>query len=70
MPGILSHSTEATALKTKKSSATTPKRRRMVNVLDVVLEIANTLNPAPARKIAKLLRRNPKLKRNRQKSKL
>ena len=35
MPGILSPSTEATALKAEKSSATTPKRRRMVNVLDI-----------------------------------
>jgi hypothetical protein len=32
MPGILSPSTETTALKAEKSSATTPKRRRMVNV--------------------------------------
>jgi hypothetical protein len=48
MPGILSPSTEATALKAQKSSATTPKRRRMVNVLDVVLETTKTLNPAPA----------------------
>jgi hypothetical protein len=70
MPGILSPSTEATALKTQKSSATTPKRRRMVNVLDVILETAKTLNLAPARKIAQASKRNPKLKRNRQKSKL
>jgi hypothetical protein len=59
MPGILSPSTEATSLKTQKSSATTPKRRRMVNVLDVVLEIAKTLNPAPARKIAKASKAQP-----------
>jgi hypothetical protein len=38
MPEILSPSTEATAPKTQKNYATTPKRRRMANVLDVVLE--------------------------------
>jgi hypothetical protein len=59
MPRILSPSTEATALKTQKSSATTPKRRRMVNVLDVVLEIAKTFNPAPGRKIAKASKAQP-----------
>jgi hypothetical protein len=53
---ILSPSTEATALKAQKSSATTPKRRRMVNVL----ETAKTLNPAPARKIAEASKVQPK----------
>jgi hypothetical protein len=51
MPEVLSPSTEATVPKMQKSSATTPKRR-MANVLDVVLETARTLNPAPTRKIA------------------
>jgi hypothetical protein len=37
--------------KAQKSSATTPKRRRMANVLDV-LEIAKTLSSAPSIKIA------------------
>jgi hypothetical protein len=60
MPGILSPPTEATALKTQKSSATTPKRRRMTNVLDVVLETTKTLNPAPARKIAEASKAQPK----------
>jgi hypothetical protein len=59
MPGILSPSIEATALKTQKSFATTPKRRRMVNVLDVVLETAKTLNLAPARQIAKASKAQP-----------
>jgi hypothetical protein len=59
MPGILSPSTEATALKAQKSSATTPKRRKMVNVLDVVLETAKTLNPAPARKIVEASKAQP-----------
>jgi hypothetical protein len=52
VPEILSPSIEAIMLKTQKSSVTTPKRRRMANVLDVVLETAKTLNLAP-RKIAK-----------------
>jgi hypothetical protein len=48
---ILSPSSEVTAPKAQKSSATTPKRRRMANVLDV-LEIVKTLNSTPSRKIA------------------
>jgi hypothetical protein len=52
MPEILSPSTEATVPKAQKGSTATPKRRRMENVLDVVLEIAKTLSPAPTRKIA------------------
>jgi hypothetical protein len=59
MPGILNPSTEATALKAHKISAIIPKRRRMVNVLDVVLETAKTLNPAPARKIAEASKAQP-----------
>jgi hypothetical protein len=70
MPEILSPSTEATMPKTQKSSATSPKRRRMANVLDVVLETTKILNPAPSRKIVEALRHNTKLKRNKQKSKL
>jgi hypothetical protein len=49
---ILSPSTEVTVSKAQKGSAETPKRRRMANVLDVVLETAKTLSPAPSRKIA------------------
>jgi hypothetical protein len=58
MPEILSPSTEATAPKTQKSSATTPKKR-MANVLDVVLETAKTLNPAPTKKIAEASKAQP-----------
>jgi hypothetical protein len=58
MPEILSPSTEATVPKTQKSSATTTKRR-MANVLDVVLETAKTLNPAPSRKIAEASKAQP-----------
>jgi hypothetical protein len=49
---ILSPSIEITVPKAQKGSAATPKRRRMANVLDVVLEIAKSLSPAPSRKIA------------------
>jgi hypothetical protein len=48
---ILSPSTEATVPKVQKSSAATPKRRRMANVLDVVLETTKNMSPAPTRKI-------------------
>jgi hypothetical protein len=48
---ILSPSSEVTVLKAQKSSAATPKRRRMANVLDA-LETVKTLNSTPSRKIA------------------
>jgi hypothetical protein len=59
MPEILSPSTEATAPKTQKSSATTPKRRRMANVLDVVLETAKTLSSTTSRKIVEASKAQP-----------
>jgi hypothetical protein len=59
MPEILSPSTEVTLPKIQKSSAATPKRRRMANVLDVVLETAKTLSPAPSRKIAEVSKAQP-----------
>jgi hypothetical protein len=59
MPGILSPSTEATALKAEKSSATTPKRRRMVNVLDI-LETTDSISPAPTGKDAEADKTQPK----------
>jgi hypothetical protein len=51
MPEILSPPTEVTVPKVQKGSVVTPKRRRMANVLDVVLETTNTLSSAPSRKI-------------------
>jgi hypothetical protein len=51
MPEILSPATKIRVPKAQKGSAATPKRRRMANVLDVVLEIANSLSPAPSGKI-------------------
>jgi hypothetical protein len=59
MPRILSPSKEATALKAEKSSATTPKRRRMVNVLDI-LETIDSISPAPTGKVAEADKTQPK----------
>jgi hypothetical protein len=47
---ILSPSSEVTVPRAQKSSAATPKRRRMANVLDV-LETVKTLSSTPSRKI-------------------
>jgi hypothetical protein len=52
MPEILSPPTEATMSKVQKASPATPKKRRMANVLDVVLETTKTLSPALAKKVA------------------
>jgi hypothetical protein len=52
MPEILSLPTEAKLPKVQKASAVTPKRRRMANVLDAVLETTKALSPAPTKKIA------------------
>jgi hypothetical protein len=52
MPEILSPPTEAKLPKVQKASATTPKRRRMANVLDAVVETTKALSPAPTKKIA------------------
>jgi hypothetical protein len=51
MPEIFSPPTEATVPKVQMGSVVTPKRRRMANVLDVVLETTKTLSPAPTRKV-------------------
>jgi hypothetical protein len=59
MTEVLSPSTEATVPKIQKGSAATPKRRRMANVLDVVLETARTLTPTPTRKIAETSEAHP-----------
>jgi hypothetical protein len=60
MPEILSPPTEATVPKVQMGSAVTPKRRRMANVLDVVLETTKTLSPAPTRKVAEASKAQPK----------
>jgi hypothetical protein len=58
-PKILSLLTEATLPKIQKASAATPKRRRMANVLDVVLEMTKALSPAPTRKVAEAAKAQP-----------
>jgi hypothetical protein len=67
MPEILNPPTEATLPKVQMGSAVTPKRR-LANVLDVVLETRKTLSPAPTRKVAEAS--NSKLILSRWKSKL
>jgi hypothetical protein len=49
---ILSPPKEATVPKVQMGSVVTPKRRRMANVLDVVLETTKTLSLAITRKVA------------------
>jgi hypothetical protein len=61
IPEILSPSTEVTVPKARKGSAATPKRR-MANVLDVVLETAKTLSSTPSRKIAEASKAQPEAK--------
>jgi hypothetical protein len=50
MPKILSPPTEAKLPKVQKASTATPKRRRMANMLDAVLETTKALSPAPSKK--------------------
>jgi hypothetical protein len=59
MPEILSPATEATMLEVQKGYAVTPKRRRMTNVLDVVLETTKTLSFTPTRKVAETAKVQP-----------
>jgi hypothetical protein len=58
-PKILSPPTETTLPKVQKASAATPKRRRMANVLDVVLETTKALSPVPTRKVAEAAKAQP-----------
>jgi hypothetical protein len=51
LPKILSPPKEAELPKVAKAPATTPKRRRMASVLDVVVETTKALTPAPAKKV-------------------
>jgi hypothetical protein len=52
VPEILSPPAEADLLKMHKVPVTTPKRRRMANVLDAVIETMKALTLAPAKKTA------------------
>jgi hypothetical protein len=49
LPEVLSPPVEAELPKVAKAPATTPKRRRMASVLDVVME-TRALTPVPAKK--------------------
>jgi hypothetical protein len=52
VPKIMSPPTETKLSKVQKASAATPKRRRMANVLDAVLETTKVLSPAATKKVA------------------
>jgi hypothetical protein len=52
IPEILSPAAEAKLPKVQKASDATPKRRRMVSVLDAVLETTKALSPGPIKKNA------------------
>jgi hypothetical protein len=51
MPKILSLPTEGKLPKVSNAFVATPKRRRMANVLDAMLETTKALSPAPKKKI-------------------
>jgi hypothetical protein len=53
MPEILSPPAKASLPKVQKAPATTPKRRRMANVLDTVLETTKAMSPGATKKDAK-----------------
>jgi hypothetical protein len=53
-PEILSPPTEEKLPKVPKAAVATPKRRRMANVLDAVLETTKALSPSPTKKIAEV----------------
>jgi hypothetical protein len=59
MPEVLSPPVKATVSKVQTGSIVTPKRRRMVNVLDV-LEPTDSISPAPTGKVAEADRTQPK----------
>jgi hypothetical protein len=54
MPKILIPPTKTKLSKMQKASVATPKRRRMANVLDVVLETTKVLSPAASKKVAEI----------------
>jgi hypothetical protein len=56
---ILSPSVEVAVSKTEKSSVTTPRRKRMVNVLDI-LDTSDSKCPAPLKKVAEVDKTQPK----------
>jgi hypothetical protein len=54
MPEILSPLLEANLPKMQKGPATTLKRRRMVSVLDAVMETTKAMTPSPIKKVAEV----------------
>jgi hypothetical protein len=56
MSEILSPPAEAELLKVQKAPAATPKRRRMANMLDTVMETTKALSPAPTKKDAEAIK--------------
>jgi hypothetical protein len=54
MPKVLSPPTKANLPKMQKAFAATPKRRRMANVLDAMMETTKVLSPTPAKNIAQI----------------
>jgi RecA/RadA recombinase len=56
MPEILSPPAKAKLPKVAKAPATTPKRRRMASVLDVVMDTTKALSPAPAKKAVEAIK--------------
>jgi hypothetical protein len=56
MPGILSPPAKAELPKVQKAPAATPKRRRMANVLDAVMETTKALSPTPTKKTAEVVK--------------
>jgi hypothetical protein len=54
IPEILSPPAEANLSKMQKGPTTTPKRRRMANVLDAIMETTKALTPAPIKKVAEV----------------
>jgi hypothetical protein len=55
MSKILSPPAAAELLKVTKAPATTPKRRRMANMLDAVMETTKALTPVPTKKVAEVV---------------
>jgi hypothetical protein len=69
MPEVLSSLEKVTVPKVQMGSVVTPKRRRMVNVLDV-LETIETLSSTPTGKVVEASKARTKLMLSKQKSKL
>jgi hypothetical protein len=65
MPKILSPPTDTKLSKVQKASAATPKRRRMANVLDAILETTKVLSPVASKKVAEITKTQAETKTRR-----